>query len=255
MRSQSINLPRQKRSDLIVEEIKRWIVVEGKKPGDRLPKEHELIAIFGVSKGTVRESLKSLEVQGLVKLQTGPNGGAYISSVSYEVTAQLLGNYFFFAEVGAKEIYSLRKLIEPELAYQALPHLTPEAIIRLEETVAICEEQPKDQEQLKAQREAELEFHNILADACPNNLLSFTCKFINQFLAEMLTYKGMYVGDQDHIRHENLDAHRNIMAAIRKKNAEAVRQTMKDHMFDCECHVVELEAVVTNKFLTRSMVR
>jgi GntR family transcriptional regulator, transcriptional repressor for pyruvate dehydrogenase complex len=247
----TVNLPRQKRSDLMAEEIKRWIVTEGKRPGDRLPKERDLIAIFGVSKGTVRESLKSLEVQGLIRLQTGPNGGAYISDVSYEVTAELLGNYFFFAEVGAKEIYSLRKLIEPELAYQALPTLSVETIAKLRETLTICEEQPRDQEQLRLQRTAELEFHNILADACPNVMLSFMCKFINQFLAEMLTYKGMYVGDQDHIRNENLDAHRKIMAAIGEKDAEGLRQAMKEHMFDCECHVVELEAVVTSKFLNR----
>ncbi len=248
---QTINLPRQKRSDLMVEEIKRWIVAEGKKPGDRLPQERDLITIFGVSKGTVRESLKSLEVQGLIRVQTGPNGGAYISDVPYEVTAALLGNYFFFAEVGAKEIYAVRKLIEPDLAYYALSHLTPEAIARLEETIVICSEAPKDQDQLKRQRVAELEFHNILADACPNVMLSFMCKFINHFLAEMLTYKGMYVGDQDHIRHENLDAHRRIMTAIRGKDAEGLRQAMKEHMTDCACHVVELEAVVTSKFLSK----
>ncbi len=247
----TINLPRQKRSDLMVEEIKRWIVAEGKKPGDRLPKERDLIAIFGVSKGTVRESLKSLEVQGLIRIQTGPNGGAYISNVSYEVTAELLANYFFFAEVGAKEIYAIRTLIEPELAYQAFPHLNLETIARLEETMAVCEGTPKDQEQLRLQRVAELEFHNILADACPNVMLSFMCKFINQFLAEMLTYKGMYVGDQDHIRNENLDAHRSIMTAIRRKDADGLRHAMKEHMTDCACHVVELEAVVTSKFLRR----
>ena len=72
----TINLPRQKRSDLMVEEIKRWIVAEGKKPGDRLPKERDLIAIFGVSKGTVRESLKSLEVQGLIRISNGPQRGS-----------------------------------------------------------------------------------------------------------------------------------------------------------------------------------
>ncbi len=252
----AINLPRQKRSDLVVEEIKRWIVAEGKKPGDRLPQERDLIAIFGVSKGTVRESLKSLEVQGLIKLQTGPNGGAYISSVSYEVTAELLANYFFFSEIGAKEIYSLRKLIEPELAQAALYHLTAEQVSRLEQTVLLCEEKPTDQEHVRKQRLAELEFHNILADACPNVMLSFMCKFINHFLAEMVTFKGLYVGHQDHIRSENLDAHRRILISIQKGDAQGIRKAMTEHMVDCECHVIEMEGVVTSRFLKReSLVR
>ena len=251
----SINLPRQKRSDLVVEEIKRWIVKEGKRPGDRLPKERDLISIFGVSKGTMRESLKSLEVQGLIKIQTGPNGGAYISDVSYEVTAELLANYFFFRDISAKEIYTLRKSLEPELAWLAIRELTSEQISRLEETVRICESKPENQDGVREQRLAELEFHNILADACPNVMVSFFCKFINHFLAELVSFKGLYVGKQDHIRSENLDAHRRILEAIRKKDPEGARLAMTKHMADCECHVIEMEAVVANRFLKRETLR
>jgi len=60
------NLRTAKRGDLMVEEIKRWIVERRIGPGDKLPKEGELQTLFGVSKGTAREALKSLEVQGLV---------------------------------------------------------------------------------------------------------------------------------------------------------------------------------------------
>ena len=152
----AINLPRQKRSDLVVEEIKRWIVAEGKKPGDRLPQERDLIAIFGVSKGTVRESLKSLEVQGLIKLKRGRMGEQrYFQRVlrGYGRTTREL---LLFTEIGAKEIYSLRKLIEPELAQAALYHLTAEQVSRLEQTVLLCEEKPTDQEHVRKQRLAEL---------------------------------------------------------------------------------------------------
>ena len=54
-----------KRGDVMVEEIKAWIAERRIAPGDRLPKESELQSLFGVSKGTAREALKSLEVQGL----------------------------------------------------------------------------------------------------------------------------------------------------------------------------------------------
>ena len=61
---------RQKLPDLIVDEIKRWIVASGMRPSDRLPQERQLMKIFGVSKGTVRESLRSLEVQGMVRINS-----------------------------------------------------------------------------------------------------------------------------------------------------------------------------------------
>ena len=72
----AINLPRQKRSDLVVEEIKRWIVAEGKKPGDRLPQERDLIAIFGVSKGTVREKSQVARSAGFDQASNGAEWGS-----------------------------------------------------------------------------------------------------------------------------------------------------------------------------------
>lgn len=46
------------------------------RPGVKLSKEAELQQMFNVSRGAVREALKALEVQGLVSLSTGPDGGA-----------------------------------------------------------------------------------------------------------------------------------------------------------------------------------
>jgi DNA-binding FadR family transcriptional regulator len=66
-----MNLRTSKRGDLVVEEIKRWIAERRLEPGDKLLKEDELQALFGISKGTAREALKSLEVQGLITVTTG----------------------------------------------------------------------------------------------------------------------------------------------------------------------------------------
>src|SRR6478736_5343831 len=105
-----------KRGDLVVEEIKRWIAERRLAPGDKLPKEDELQTLFGVSKGTAREALKSLEVQGLVKVTTGPAGGATIGEVPLERAFQLLQNYLFFREMDVAQIYAVRRLLEPVLA-------------------------------------------------------------------------------------------------------------------------------------------
>src|SRR3979411_169040 len=99
------NLRSQKRGDLVVEEIKRWIAERRLGPGDKLPKEDELQTLFGVSKGTAREALKSLEVQGLVTVSTGPTGGATIGEVPLERALQLPQNNLFFREIDWGHIY------------------------------------------------------------------------------------------------------------------------------------------------------
>src|ERR1044072_4728699 len=113
-----------KRGDMVVEEIKRWIAERRLRPGDKLPKEAELRELFGGSKGTAREALKSLEVQGLVTVSTGPAGGATIGEVPLERTLQLLQNYLFFRTLDIPQIYAVRRALEPELAAGAVPHLT-----------------------------------------------------------------------------------------------------------------------------------
>ncbi len=87
-----------KRVDLVAEEIKRLITEKNLKPGDKLPREVELQQLFFVSKSTIREALKSLEVQGLIKVTTGPVGGGTIVKVPLDRTLQLLQNYLFFKD-------------------------------------------------------------------------------------------------------------------------------------------------------------
>src|SRR5215813_14716111 len=149
-----------KRGDLMVEEIKAWIAEKRLAPGDRLPKEAELQALFGVSKGTAREALKSLEVQGLVTVSTGPAGGATIGEVPLERTLQLLQNYLFFRELSVTQIYAVRRLLEPELAAGAVPHLTEAHFAAMEASIATCAPHPASPEQALAQRQEDLHFHD-----------------------------------------------------------------------------------------------
>src|SRR5690625_2577676 len=109
-------IPRLKRSDMIVEEVRRWIVVEGLKAGDSLPKERELIELLECSRGTVREALKVLESQGLIEISPGAKGGARVASVSYETTSRFLRNYLYFQPLTWAQVYRVREKLEPMLA-------------------------------------------------------------------------------------------------------------------------------------------
>src|ERR1700746_2078172 len=114
MEAPTPNFRAQKRGDMVVDEIKRGIAERRPTQGDTLPKEAALQELCGVSKGTAREALKSLEVQGLVTVSTGPAGGATISEVPLERTFQLVQNYLFFRDLNVAQIYAIRRLLEPE---------------------------------------------------------------------------------------------------------------------------------------------
>jgi DNA-binding FadR family transcriptional regulator len=240
-----------KRGDLIVDEIKGWIAERRLAPGDRLPKESELQALFGVSKGTAREALKSLEVQGLVTVSTGPSGGATIGEVPLDRAFQLVQNYLFFREVDVAQIYAVRRVLEPELAAGAVPHLTAADLAALEHSIETCAPLPASKAQAVAQRQEDLHFHDVLAAANPNALLRFMCEVINHLLRHMVA-----VGDQpahpayQKLGDTNVAAHRRILQAARRGDANRVRKLMAEHIDEAWSHVRELDAAVRQRFVT-----
>jgi GntR family transcriptional regulator, transcriptional repressor for pyruvate dehydrogenase complex len=238
---------RQKLSDVIVEDVKRWIVAERKQPGDRLPNEKELIELFGYSKSTVREALKALEVRGLISIRTGPGGGAYLQQVSVDHASEPLRNFLHFHHLDGHHIYQLRKALEPELAVSVVGRLTPEQFDRLEDNVRLCTINPTNEDELRMQREAELAFHTMLAESCPNPVLSFMCRFLNDLLRDLVVYKKAL--DHHHFGEANVDYHTQLLAAYRKEDAEEVRRLMAEHMVDAEAHMHEMEAHIGAKHL------
>jgi DNA-binding FadR family transcriptional regulator len=241
----------RKRSDFIAEEIKGWIVTHDMKPGDRLPQEKELMQIFGVSKGTTREALKALEVQGLVTIATGPTGGAALVEVPEEHAMQLLGHYFYFRPPTAKQIYEVRRILEPEAAAAAVGHLTDSHYGRLERLMADCGRRTQTAEERRQQRIAELEFHNVIADACPNQWLAFSCRFMNRLLSDLIVFRKIYLAPQQDFAHDNLRAHKALMKAFRRGEEAAVRSLMAEHMEEAAEHMINLNGVVERKFFLR----
>ncbi len=247
------NLRSLKRGDLMAEEIKRWVADRKLAPGDKLPKEHELQTLFGVSKGTTREALKSLEVQGLVTMSTGPDGGATIGAVPFDRAFQLVQNYLFFRDVDVAQIYAVRRLLEPELAAGAVPHLTEPDFDALERSVETCAPTPASKAQAVHQRQEDLHFHDILAAANPNSVLRFMCEVINHLLRHLVT-----VGDQpthpayQRLGDTNVAAHRALLAAARRGDAAKVRKLMLEHIDEAGVFAGKLDAAVRRHFVRDS---
>jgi DNA-binding FadR family transcriptional regulator len=245
-----------KRGDLVAEEVKRWIAERRVGPGDKLPKEDELQALFGVSKGTAREALKSLEVQGLITVTTGPAGGATIGEVPLERAFQLVQNYLFFRNLDVGQIYAVRRLLEPELAAGAVPHLTEQHFAALQQSIASCAPQPANKAEALAQRQEDLHFHDILASANPNQLLRFMCQVINQLLRH-----GVAMGGQashpaaQKLGDTNVAAHSRLLAAARHRDVARVRKLMVEHIDEAERHVRRLDAAVRQRFVLDSDLR
>jgi len=236
----------RKRGDMMVEEIKRWMVERQVKAGDKLSKEAELQALFGLSKGSTREALKSLEVQGLVTLKSGPDGGATVTQVPFLRTFQFVQNHLFFKGFDTQTIYAVRRLIEPELAASVAEDVDDATLQRLEANVELCAPLPTSVEQSSRQHAADLYFHDIIAEAAPNALLQFNCQCINEMLRSMIVFKAGAAAMRKHgqeLHHANLSAHQAILAAMKKRDSERVRRLMLAHIVEAEELIGRMQGV------------
>ena len=82
-------IPHQKIRDVVVERLKSYITSGGLKPGDRLPNETELAVKFGVSRLSLREATKGLELFGIVESKAGV--GLTVGQVNLERVTGHLG--------------------------------------------------------------------------------------------------------------------------------------------------------------------
>jgi GntR family transcriptional regulator, transcriptional repressor for pyruvate dehydrogenase complex len=163
-------------SDQIISQI-RDAVLSGKlKPGDRLASEKELVDQFNVSKATMREAMRVLEVMGLIEIRKGISGGIFIAEVELRTTIYSIINFLHFQPLSIKEITMLRCLTEPAVARIAASRITFRDIQNLKEIIR------EDRPGAGSEVSREIGFHRYLARMTENTLLILIVDFVDNLL-------------------------------------------------------------------------
>ena len=169
----------EKVSDNIIAQIRDPVLSGQLKPGDRLASEKELIEQFGVSKATMREALRVLEVMGLIEIRKGTTGGAFVAEVDMKTTINSIINFIHFKPISVKEITMLRYFIEPAVARIVASKRTEQDIENLREIIG------ETVTQREAEVSREIGFHRYLARMTGNTLLILLVDFVDNLLSTM----------------------------------------------------------------------
>ncbi|WP_110647270.1 FadR/GntR family transcriptional regulator [Salinicola peritrichatus] len=242
----------RKRSDQIAEGLRQRILSGELPPGARLENEATLTARLETSRWTLREALKSLETQGLVRVRSGPGGGASITEVSAATANELLWNFCFSRDLSVPDIYALRKLLEPALARQVTPLLDERTLAQLAATADRCCSYRHEGRGV-SEREDELNFHNLLAAVSPNPLLRFLVEFLNGLLLKVVAAQHLdpALAGVD-LNYHGHDYHLELIEAFRERNAERAGRLMYEHMEAGERYMAEVTALATSRAAARS---
>lgn len=218
------------RTEQVAEHLKAYIVARGLRPGDRLPSETDLMAVLGKSKGTVREAMRMLGAQGLIRTRTGPGGGAFVDDVSRDHAMTMLANFFYFRDLSVADLYQLRIQLEPDLAATLAGKIPPEVMARFRAETAAFDHPPKDAEEEQAQHVASLAFHRELAELCPNPLMSFVVGFIAKILSDLTVFRRLYEPHSHDLWEQGHRYHARLLDALEAGESEVARATMRAHM-------------------------
>ncbi|GAC1321023.1 MAG: FadR/GntR family transcriptional regulator [Chloroflexota bacterium] len=205
----------------IIEQI-RTLISEGRwGPGAQLPAERELAERLRVSRTSVREALRILEMQGV--LETRQGGGTFVRTTDMEALVAPLANAILQGRRELAQILEVRELLEPGIARAAAQRATPDHILELERLV---EQQRDCVRRGDSFVDADTAFHNTLAVAADNPILDRLHAIILDLLRES-RQSYLYTADRPQ---KSLRGHEAILAAITSHNPNAAWRASLNHI-------------------------
>jgi len=194
--------------------------------GARLPNETVLAAEFGVSRATVRESLRLLAAQDLIRTAKGAGGGSYVKQPSVDhISESLRSGIDLLAaadDVSLEELLEARELLEVPAARLAARRRSDDDLDRLRESIPEEPLRLGTSEQFVYNRD----FHSVVIDASRNTLLSIAAQPVFSVLQTHLARSGL---GADFHRAVN-EHHVSIAAAIEAGSARAAEREMHAHL-------------------------
>jgi GntR family transcriptional repressor for pyruvate dehydrogenase complex len=216
-------------SQNITDQIRNAIFEGRLKPGDKLPSEKELVEKFKVSKATLREALRSLEVLGFLEIRKGVSGGAFVTEVDMTKARDSFTNFLLFKNLSLKDLSEVRLLLEPYIAEKATLVITQEDLSRLEELIKESEHAMKNDIAFESRKD-EIEFHRIIASITGNPILMFILDFVENLLIDT---KEILKPGKD-FSGEVLRAHKRIYSGLLERNVKKVHEEMVRHIREVE---------------------
>ncbi|MFC0452285.1 FadR/GntR family transcriptional regulator [Rhodococcus jostii] len=221
----SLSISSGSRAELLSERLIRMIVDGEIKSGQKLPNERELAESAGISRTSVREALRDLELRGLISRKPG-RGTIVEEHARPELDAGMLGMMDSSLRM-LREVMDLRAVIEPPIAERAAGRARDGELSALLKPLELAEyELQHEVPSIELLVRLDVEFHIGISKLTHNPMLSRLLEVAHEWMAP-----SREAGLQTTTRIEqSVAAHRRIYNAIRSHDAEGARAAMTQHI-------------------------
>lgn len=212
-----------KTATLIAQRIVHEIFERHLTEGDPLPPEREMLEAYNVGRGTLREALRYLEIEGVLEIRPGRNGGPVVASPTSRHLASTLALLLQFHGTPFRRIMEARFYLEPTTARLATERLTPDLERQLLGSVERMTSLIGDMDDFLVENR---NFHEAIAWGSDNPLLGYLLNSLHWIT------DGSRLGAQYSARYQRAitDAHRRIVEAMVARDAERAAAEMSAHI-------------------------
>jgi GntR family transcriptional repressor for pyruvate dehydrogenase complex len=216
-------IKRRRLSDDVSAQIQMRIASGELRSGDKLPAERELAARFGVSRGAVREALRTLERTGLVSLQAGSRGGAFIGHGNPGLIGDSVRNLYLLGSVSLDDLTEARRWLESTVVRMVVARTTAEDLAALEANVDEAE-RLFQAAHYDAKIDVHIEFHNLLARTTRNPVIIMLMGALMEVMRDFAHAVG---GERNDL---TIKARRRLLDHLRKRDAAGAAEAMAEHL-------------------------
>jgi len=210
------------------------------KIGDRLPPERDIAEAMKVSRSVVREAIIMLELQGLVNVRKG--SGVYVDKLPSSDQLRISTHTSREAsDIGPFELIQARQVLESQIASFAAKNVTKNDISKLREAL---DTERKQLETGHGDYDGDEMFHFTIAEASQNSVLSDIVQDLWLRRDESSMWRQLHSRITDiSYRSAWLEDHEVILRALQRKNPEAARKAMWDHLEHVKQTLFELSDI------------
>lgn len=216
----------------ILSQIKQQIANHTLKKGDRLPSERALAEMFGVARATIREALKVLEMMGLIECVQG--SGNYIANNMESSLTEPLSIMFMLEQGNLMQVLQLRRALETASVEIAAKNIDEQTLQKLEQ-LCIQLEGTSDESEKTANDRA---FHYAISAASDNPLITTMLNAVSSLVENLITDARKLMLQEAHMSALINQQHRQVLNALKNKDARMAVAAMNAHMDAIERYLV-----------------
>ena len=212
----------------LVSQIESAILDGRLKAGDKLPAQRDLVDMFQTSRGPLREALRVLEQKGLIDIKRGVRGGAVIKRPGMAPVAESLGLLVRHRKITLAELSEFREGVEGNVAGIAAQRAAASDIDHLKELLEQANQHVRAGVDAWEQFcQVDNRIHVAIAKAAGNRVYEFVLRMVHDNIQQY--YEAHPLKDQQFML-ENFQDLRDIVTALEKQQATAVRSLMQSHV-------------------------